>query len=203
MAGFRRKGSFVRSRVLLTGMMLATLAACTEPTVTNTPDESSTSTDAGSTAVPQQQTLVPAAAAGVGGGITLVGSDENLKVRVTVVSIADPASPKNAEFSSLEAGSRFVGVQLNLENVGTVAYSDSPTNGAKLIDTQGQQYDPEIAEEITQGPGIGATVTIAAGSNASGWMVFQIAQSTQLRTFQMALDSGFADQHGEWTLGEG
>lgn len=185
----------MRARLGIAGLLLVSLFGCQEPSVTTAPDE----TDTGAAQTP----AAAAAKASVGDPITLVGTDENLKVRVTVLKVADPATAKSTDFSALEEGNRFVGVQLSLENVGTLAYDDSPGNGAKLVDAGGQQYDEEIAEEIAEGPLLGSAVTIGPGDNRTGWMVFQLGQTAQLRTFQMALDSGFAGQHGEWSLGEG
>jgi hypothetical protein len=181
----------MRSTVATLGIVLMVgFVGCEEASVTDTPDE------AGGDSPSQTQAAQKAT---VGSPITLQGNDDNLKVRVTVVSVANPANGKD-EFHTPEAGNKFVGIQLRLENVGTIAYDDSPGNGAKLIDGDDQQYDEEIASEITQGQLLGSSVTLAPGSTRAGWMVFQLPDAATVKTFQMSLDSGFASQTGEWAL---
>ena len=104
---------------------------------------------------PPAQEAKPSAAA-VGGAITLQGSDPGLQVAVTLTKIVENAKPKN-DFSKPETGDRFFAVQLILNNTGQVAYSDSPTNGAYLIDAEGQQYSSTYGE-VREGVSFGVPV---------------------------------------------
>jgi hypothetical protein len=134
--------------------------------------------------------------AAVGQPLTLNGS-EGVKVAVTVVRVVDPAPP--TEFSQPQSGSRFVAVQLQLANVGTVNYDDSPGNGAKIVDTTNQQYE-EGSGETTAGPGFGGSVRLSPEDVRVGFVVFELPSNARPRLFQFVLDSGFAAQTGEWTL---
>ncbi|GAA2752946.1 hypothetical protein GCM10010440_70990 [Kitasatospora cinereorecta] len=109
----------------------------------------------------------------------------------------DPAPAK--EFSSPEAGMRFVAVQFRLQNTGTAPYSDSPSNGAKVIDTQGQQFESTISD-TGAGPSFTGTTTIAPGATALGFITFQVPSTSRLAQVQFALDSGFAKDVGQWNL---
>ncbi|MFB4272893.1 DUF4352 domain-containing protein [Nonomuraea sp. GTA35] len=84
---------------------------------------------------PMQEQPAPAA---VGGAITLQGLDPGLKMQVTVARLIDPAT--GDQFSKPKSGNRLVAVEVTLANVGEAVYDDSPTNGALLIDGEGQQF---------------------------------------------------------------
>jgi hypothetical protein len=134
----------------------------------------------------------------VGDTITLKGSDKGSKLDVTVTKIADPAKAGN-EFTTPGAGKRFVGVQFQLVNTGTTAYRDSPSNGTGIGDTQGQQFQATIAD-ITAGPSMSSDLHLKPGARALGWIVYEVPKASKAATVQFTMDSGFADQTGEWKL---
>jgi len=87
--------------------------ACAEETITNQPD-TDTEDQAGEGGEEQPAEEM----AKVGDSITLSGNEEGLEMKVTVMTVQDPA--KNLEaFTSPSKGGRFVGIQLKLENVGS------------------------------------------------------------------------------------
>nr|WP_062334648.1 DUF4352 domain-containing protein [Herbidospora sakaeratensis] len=133
----------------------------------------------------------------VGAAITLHGMDSDLRVDVTVTRVFDPATPAN-DFLKPDAGSRWVAVELRLKNTGTAVYSDAPGNGLKLIDTEGQQYNQTFGE-VKEGV-ILSSITANPGDSRKGVILFEVAQDAGLATLQMALNSGFADEKGEWKL---
>lgn len=135
--------------------------------------------------------------AAIGDSLSLKGNEEGVEMRVTVVQLTYPAPPKNALFG-FHQGSVLAGVQIRLENTGTLAYSDSPGNGAKMIDSQDQQYDQTIFE-TSAGPSIGS-VKIAPGDRRVGYLLFEVPNGTQLKTFQFTLDGGYGPETGYWTL---
>lgn len=137
--------------------------------------------------------------AAVGGAITLQGTDPGLKVTVTVNQLVNPAAPAQ-DFMKPKSGNKFVAVQVTLANVGQAVYSDSPMNGAMLIDGEGQQYRAAIYD-VREGQSFGGSATINAGDSRKGMIVFEVPESAKLAKFQFGLNSGFADQKGEWTLG--
>ncbi|MEO3782431.1 DUF4352 domain-containing protein [Actinocorallia sp. B10E7] len=175
--------------VALTAVLALALTGCAAPEVTNTPDGADKE---------QGQKQDAAKAAKVGDKITLAGSDEELKIAVTVLKVVNTKSTD--EFTTPEKGNRFVAVRLALKNVGSQAYDDSPSNGAKLIDADDQQYDAALVTGVAAGPLLD-TVKLAPGKGRQGVIVFSVPKKTKLAGFQFALDSGFAPQTGEWTLG--
>lgn len=150
-----------------------------------------------STAPPAETKEEPATAT-VGGAITLQGMDAGLKVTVTVTKLVNPATPAQ-DFMKPKAGNRFIAVEVTLQNAGQAVYSDSPTNGAMLIDSEGQQYRSTLYD-VREGQSFGGSATINAGDSRKGVIVFEVPEATKLAKFQFGLDSGFAEQKGEWTL---
>ena len=93
----------------------------------------------------------------------------------------------------------WIGVQFRLVNTGTIAYDDSPSNGAKIADADGQQFTTTLAD-ITAGPSMASSVTLKPGAKALGWIVFELPKASKADIVQFGMDSGFADQTGEWKL---
>ncbi len=169
------------------GLVLALTACAAGTEVTSTPDG-------------PQEGQQPRAEAGrtakVGDKITLAGSDENLKVAVTVLKVVNTRSTDAFE---PEKGNRFVAVRIALKNTGTLPYDDSPSNGAKLLDADDQQYDAALVTGVAAGPLLDS-VKMAPGKGRQGVIVFSVPKSAKPASFQFTLDSGFAPQTGEWTL---
>ncbi len=99
-----------------------------------------------------------------------------------------------------EKGQRWVAVRVRLKNISSSTYDDSPDNGARVIDTKGQQFDTTITTGITAGALFPGNVKIRPGSAAVGFMVFEVPKTAKLVTLQFGLDSGFADDFGEWEI---
>ncbi|TMR09008.1 DUF4352 domain-containing protein [Nonomuraea turkmeniaca] len=133
----------------------------------------------------------------IGGAITLQGMDPGLKVTVTLNKVVNPAT--GDQFSKPQSGNKFVALEVTLANQGQAVYSDTPTNGAILIDSEGQQYRSTF-HQVQEGQSFGGLATINTGDTRKGVIVFEVPEPAKLAKFQFALNSGFADQKGEWTL---
>ncbi|MFD7390198.1 DUF4352 domain-containing protein [Streptomyces sp. NPDC059852] len=134
----------------------------------------------------------------VGDTLALKGMDSGSGLDVTVKKVVDDAKSSD-EFFTPESGKRWVGVQFELVNTGSKAYSDSPSNGAQIVDDQGQQF-PSVIAEITAGPSMSSDVRLKPGAKALGWIVFEVPKASKTATVTFAMDSGFAQQVGEWKL---
>jgi hypothetical protein len=127
-----------------------------------------------------------------------MGTDDALVIAVTVTKVLDPG--KATEFFPPAKGNRFVAVQIKLENTGSATYDDSPANGAVLLDTVQQSYDPDFSD-VKDCPSFASGVArIAPGSSRLGCITFQVSKSTKVAGFQFTLDSGFGPETGEWML---
>jgi hypothetical protein len=178
-----------------------TLAACnTGSTVVDKPKDNAAASAASGKDTAKEKSDAPEAAkvAKVGDTLTLEGFEEGSELDVTVVKVADPAKSAD-EFMQPASGKRLVGVQFQIVNTGEVAYSDSPSNGAQVADSEGQQFSATFGD-ITAGPSMASSLKLKPGAKGLGWIVFEVPEAAKVDTVQFAMDSGFADKTGEWKL---
>lgn len=187
-----------RAAALATIAALSLTACSAGSTVTSTPKASVSASKDATTDAPVEKTPAAPKAAKVGDTIALKGTEDGSKLDVTVVKTVDPAKPSD-EFTAPEDGNRWIGVQFQLVNTGAKAYSDSPGNGTQIADAQGQQFTSTFAD-ISAGPSMANSVNLKPGAKALGWVVFEVPKASKGATVQFTMDSGFADQTGEWKL---
>lgn len=126
------------------------------------------------------------------------GGAEPEQLAVTLVKVLNNAPPAD-EFSTPDPGNVYYAVQYRLVNTGTAAYSDSPSNGAVVVDAKGQQFQADIASDTKAGPSFPGAVTIIPGGNALGWITFEVPAGTVVTASQFALQSGFGST-GQWSI---
>jgi hypothetical protein len=178
--------------ITLAALLAAGLTACTDkPTVTTTPDTPKAAEK--ETAPPKKQT------AKVGDTLTLKGQEPGQQLAVTLKKWVDPAKSSD-EYMTPQDGQRWAAAQFELRNTGTVVYRDSPGNGAQAADTDGQRFQATIAGGLTAGPEMTADLKLPVGDKALGWIVFEVPKDSKLKSVQFAMNSGFADQTGQWTI---
>jgi hypothetical protein len=146
---------------------------------------------------PTEDTGTDEGLASVGDTITLHGYEDGEQLAVTVTRLYDPAEAE--QYFGPKRGHKLVAVDLVLKNTGTKAYSDSPGNGATLLDTADHGYTENLSETPSC-RSMGTAVKIAPGSRRAGCLTFEIPKRAKPAVFQFALDSGFADETGEWQL---
>ncbi|MGF0169053.1 DUF4352 domain-containing protein [Streptomyces sp. Marseille-Q5077] len=134
----------------------------------------------------------------VGDTIALKGTESGSGLDATVVKVVDNAKSGD-EFFAPDSGNRWIGVQFQLVNTGSKVYSDAPVNGTKIVDDQGQQFGPVLAD-ITAGPSMSSDVRLKPGAKTLGWVVFEVPKASKAATVTFGMDSGFAEQIGEWKL---
>jgi hypothetical protein len=134
----------------------------------------------------------------VGEAVTLAGRTPGLQMSVTVDQLVAAATPAS-DLLKPKAGAKLVAVQVTLVNTSQSVYGDAPSNGAWLIDAQGQQYRSTV-HGVREGQSFGGGATINAGDSRQGMIVFEVPEGAVPAKFQFALDSGYAEQKGEWTL---
>ncbi|WP_405136130.1 DUF4352 domain-containing protein [Nocardia sp. NBC_01388] len=121
------------------------------------------------------------------------------KADVTVVQVID-APTAGDDVDVLPAGKRYYAVQFRIANTGTAAYGDAPSNGAKVVDSQGQTFAASLTADTSAGPNFGTALTIAPGDNALGFLVFQVPVDATIAKVQFGMDSGMSDRTGQWTV---
>ncbi|KOU49110.1 DUF4352 domain-containing protein [Streptomyces sp. WM6378] len=183
----------ISSGVLL---LLAGTACTSGNTVTTKPNDSKPSATGSSRAA--QSTAGRPKTAAVGDTITLKGTSKGAQLDVTVKRWLDPAVSANG-FLAPKDGNRWVAAQFELVNTGSAAYEDSPSNGSQVADTSGQRFHTTFGE-ITAGPLMPAAAKVAPGDKALGWILFEVPKTSKIATVQFTMDSGFADQTGQWSV---
>jgi alkaline phosphatase len=154
----------------------------------SSPAAASSTAKAGSTAAPAK----------VGSTITLAGDGSGEQMAVTVTKIYRHAQPAS-EFDDPSSDDRLVAVQFRLKDTGSAAYSDSPSNGAVVVDAMGQSYQSSLnnAANCQSFPG---TENIAPGQSGLGCIVFEVPQAAVITKVQFTLDSGMGPQTGQWDV---
>lgn len=145
------------------------------------------------------QTSAPSQDAHVGDTITL-HDDTDGNFDLTLNQVVVTAKPSEPDVFSPSAGTRWFAAQFTIAPAAdSNGYDDAPSNGAKAIDDQGQQYDAEIGDPITAGPAFGGDVKVLAGKTAKGWLVFEVPKTATITSVQFGLSSGFSAT-GEWIV---
>jgi len=138
------------------------------------------------------------ATAKVGDAITLTGNESGEQASVLVTKVVDPTASTD-DFSTAAAGSRYVAVQFQITNTGTAVYSDSPSNGARVADPTGQQFDSSMVSTVSAGVTMPSMVKLMPGEKAMGYVVFEVPTGSPVSKIQFGMDSGFGTT-GEWTV---
>jgi hypothetical protein len=147
----------------------------------------------------------PAAAArpkkaGIGSAITLAGNDSGEQVSATLVKVIGSASPDSSGLDDAPSGDRYYAAQFRIADTGSAAYSDSPVNGAQVVDSAGQSYDASLFDTVNDCVSFPAKENIAPGSSGTGCIVFEVPESAKIVSVQFTLDSGFGPQTGQWDV---
>ena len=144
------------------------------------------------TTTPTPQATGPQSAT-VGDTLTLQGNGSGESMQIKVLAVDDPWTSPN-EFDQAANGTRYVAVTYTLKNVGTETYSDSFSNGATLILSDSSQADSTITMGST------SHMDISPGATRKGAVMYEVPNGVKPASFQVKLNSGMADQLGEWTI---
>ncbi|MDA5281630.1 DUF4352 domain-containing protein [Streptomyces sp. Isolate_45] len=187
--------------LVLSGLLASAAVACSgEATVTTAATGGLPALGAATPAVaaPRSVKPSPVASAAVGATLDIRGLTDGEGLAVTLVKVVDPARTGNP-YSAPDAGSRLVAVQFRLKNTGTAVYQDSPSNGAKVVDEQGQQFGSAY-QDTTAGPGFPGSITVAPGDTGLGFITFEVPKASRVTMVQFAMNSGFSPNTGQWRV---
>lgn len=180
------------------GLLLTATACLGDSEVTTKPNKTAASSEAESSKAPAEKAPDKPQVAKVGDTITLAGNEEGLKVDATLKKWLDPAKGSD-EFNKPQAGKRWVAAQFELVNKGTIVYDDSPSNGTQVADTEGQRFTAWYGE-IAAGPQMASGAKVPPGDKVLGWIVYEVPKNSKITTVQFGLNSGFAEQTGQWSV---
>ncbi|MFI1580028.1 DUF4352 domain-containing protein [Embleya sp. NPDC020630] len=187
---------------LAVGATLLALASCNDsnsskpaaqpPGATAPAASAPQATKGGATATPAG----PPAPVPIGQPVTLL-RDGGSGITMTATQTLDVATGTEPS-GAAPAGSRLYAVQWRIQASGTQAISSSPAMGSTVIDDQGQQY-PVLTRDITAGPAMPLSVSIAAGDSRTGWVVYAVPAAAKITKIQYSPGLGLAADTGTWT----
>lgn len=177
-------------------VVLATIGAMTNkssPTVTTTP----TSNTQNSTANSSNSSSKPAATNAKVGDAINIGGDKGLAV--TLLKITDPAQGAD-QYTTADAGKRFVAASVKIMNNGTSSYQDDANNDLTLIGSDNQSYTSDLNSVSGCTDFSNGQYTLAAGESATGCVVFQVPNGVSAAKVQFQTNSGMSGDTGEWAV---
>jgi hypothetical protein len=191
------KGWFGRHKVLtIVGVIVVLIiigsaAASNNKTTVNTTASTSNS---GSSSKSGSNTSNPTAHVGatvdVGGGKGLA---------VTLNQVIDPASGAD-QYTTPNAGDRFVAVDIKIVNNGTAAFSDDANSDVTLIGTDNQSYTADF-DNVNECTNFNSgQYTLAPGESTTGCVVFQVPDAVNTAKVQFQIQSGLSQSTGEWLV---
>ena len=194
-----RKRHRVRNVVLGAGGLIVAIIVVAAIASAGSPGHTvTTGQTAASPSVSGSKAAKPGGAAKVGSTITLAGNGSGERIAVTVTKIYRHAQPASS-FDDPDTGDRLVAVQFRLTDTGSAAYSDSPSNGAEVVDASGQSYQSAL-NDAANCPSFPGTENIAPGASGLGCIVFEVPQAAVISKVQFTLDSGMGPQTGQWNV---
>jgi hypothetical protein len=135
----------------------------------------------------------PVTATGIGDTADIGGARFGEHLRVLLRGFVDPAvatgkAPRPA------AGHRWVGVELNLANVGGTAH-ESPLGRTWVVDDRGERHPAVRSGELTTGFPLKVR-TLPVGEHADGWLVFEVPFGSRA----VGLDCTIGGERRSWRL---
>lgn len=142
----------------------------------------------------------PGTGVGTGAGPAKVGDTLELGgssgLAVTLVKVIDPATGAD-QFTTPDAGKRFVAVDVKIANKGTSAYQDDANSDVSLIGTDGQAYTVDFSNVAQCTNFNDGDYTLAGGESITGCVVFQLPTGISTSKVQFQDSS---DDTGEWDI---
>lgn len=181
--------------VASTGLLLAGCGSLGKSTVNTNAANTGAAQSTGKAAAGGSQ---GAKKAGLGDTID-VSDLSGVKLAVTLVKV-DAKAKSTDGFSEPPAGDQYYAAQVRIKNIGSSAWSDSPSNCLQVKDGKGQTFQTDILSSVSSGPMMAATTNIAPGDSTLGWVVFDVAKGDTVTTVQFTPLSGMGDDTAQWSL---
>jgi hypothetical protein len=160
-------------------------------TVNTTASKTSTSTTSSKSSSSSSTTT-----AHVGSTVNVGGSKG---LGVTLTQVIDPASGAD-QYTTADAGKRFVAADLKITNNGTAAFSDDANSDVTLIGSDNQSYTADF-DNVSECTNFNSgQYTLAPGESSTGCVVFQVPDGVNTAKVQFQTQSGLSQSTGEWLV---
>lgn len=141
----------------------------------------------------------PAAAAAHVGSTLTVQDEQNNKMNVTVNQIVDPAQGAD-QFTTPDAGKRFVAVILTIADESNQAIDEDPNNDTSIIGSDGQSYSSDIDSLAGCTNFNDGQLQEGAGESTKGCVAFQVPTGVTVSKVKFSPSSGFSGNFAEWLV---
>jgi hypothetical protein len=119
-------------------------------------------------------------------------------IRVSVTGVVDPVD-RGSYYRGPRAGTRWVGVKLKIQNVGSTTYDDDPANDTRLV--AGNHVIQADSALLTTCDVFPVSVTLSPGESREGCVIFEVPTGSRPRQLRFASDSYFGPELGTFVLG--
>ncbi len=186
--------------LVLLGIIGSAAGSGSNPTVTTTPASTTKTTSASSgstnTSSSSKSKSNAPTTAGVGSTIDVGGSKG---LAVTLNSVIDPASGAD-QYTTPNAGYRFVAADIKIVNNGTAAFSDDANSDVTIIGSDNQTYTADF-DSVSECTNFNSgQYTLAPGESATGCVVFQLPNTVTTAKVEFQTQSGLSTSTGEWIV---
>jgi len=131
------------------------------------------------------------------GSTVNIGGSKGLSV--TLTQVIDPASGAD-QYTTADAGKRFVAVDMKITNNGTAAFSDDANSDVTLIGTDNQSYTADF-DSVSECTNFNSgQFTLSPSESSTGCVVFQVPNGVNTAKVQFQTESGFSGSTGEWLV---
>ena len=169
------------------------LGASSCDTTSPTVNTSGSSTSASSSSNTASSSSKPASAAHVGATISLPGES------VMVVKVIDPAQGAD-QFTTPDAGKRFVGVEVTINDTGKAALSDDANSTLSVIGSDSQDYSADFSSISECTNFNNGSYNIASGQSQTGCVTFQIPNAVTVAKVQFTDNAGMGSNTAQWLV---
>jgi hypothetical protein len=136
------------------------------------------------------------ATAHVGSTLDIGGSSG---LAIDLQQVIDPAQGAD-QFTTPDAGKRFVATLFQITDKGTGAYTDDANSNVTLIGSDNQSYTADFNSVSECTNFSSGQYTLASGESATGCVIFQLPDAIKPAKVQFQTESGFLGDTGEWLI---
>jgi hypothetical protein len=141
--------------------------------------------------------VAPTAKVAYGESVDLEGQAERPPLRITAQTPipVTPLAPK----ARASEGSRLIGVELEVKNIGKVKWSATPVSVIDVADRKGVEYGvDQRVRRIRGAHTLPNVITLAPGKSVRGVVVFAVPRSAKVLVVRFTVGQGLT-RTGEWT----
>lgn len=164
-----------------------------EATGGSTPGSGSSTVNTSGSSPNASSSSKPAAAAHVGATISLPGES------IMVVKVIDPAQGSD-QYTTPDAGKRFVGVEVTINNTGKAALSDDANSTVSVVGSDSQDYTADFSAISGCTNFNSGQYNIASGQSQTGCVTFQIPNAVTVAKVQFTDNAGMGSNTAQWLV---